>query len=314
MKKYIGVEAFLVLLCLLTFTNITEAAELEDPYSSFISGLDKIASAKIGAEASTIVYDGKKIVTGSTVTSKGSGMQVSSTTFDSFSYVETAVGDDERSLETKMDFVRKGNDIYIKFKYGLAKNKWIKLRADEYEEFGVSLDLEAQFDLADFSDPRGEDKALMEKLALLAEKHNLYVNYEEPLTKKKNGKTLTTYSLEFDRKAVVPFFTEASTTLSEDEKKMSVLGVKGFMDALKSKIFVDSLVEKSYVRIVFDEANGLPVEYTEKLIVPQHKNVGLSLEQFSHMKFDNINKKVNIKVPTKFISPEAALKIMGLDD
>jgi hypothetical protein len=314
MPKKTTLKIVLIALCLFTLTSSAQAAQLNDPYSSLVSGLDKINSSKFTAEAYSLVYDGDELVSGTVLNSKGVAMQTGSTTFDSSSSIVTTVGDSEESFETKMDFIRKGDDIYIKFKYGPAKNKWIRLSAKNYEDFGEAIDMELEFKLADMSDQGGKSEILLKKLAKLAEKHDLFVNFEDPVTKKKKGKTLTTYLLEYDRDKVLPFFTEANAILTEEEKEKTVLSVDGFIDSLKSRVFVDSLVEESFVEIVFDEATGLPVQYAEKLLVPEHKAINLALEQVTYMKFDNINKKVTIKVPAKSISSDDALKLMGLDD
>lgn len=312
MKK--SFKVIITLFCLSIVTNFVQAAELDDPYTNFVYGLDNITSAKISSVASFLVYDDNKIASGYVMDSKGSATKISSTTYESSSSIKTVTGTDKESYTTKMDFVRKGDYVYIKFKYGPAKNKWIRIEADNYEEFGEAIEMELQFDLADVSDSGGQDEEFLKKIATVAEKNNLFVNYDKPLVKKKKGTTLTTYFLEFDRKSLIPYYTELANVLTEEEKNKSVLSIKGFTDALKSKFFVDSLVKESYVMITFDDATGLPIEYTESLVVPQYKGIGDSFEQFAYMKFDNINKNVKIAAPKKFISTDDALKLMGLDD
>lgn len=304
----------LVVVCLLSSVSVVQAAQFENPHVDFMEGVKNISSAKITAENSVFLYRNKKLVLGSVAQSKGAAVKVGSTTYDSISFVTTSAGDDKESLETKMDFIRKGEFIFIKFKYGPAKNKWIKMRADQYEAFGESLELTNEFEMADISDPGGGDTALMMKLAKLAEKHNLYVNFEDPVTKKKKGKTLTTYTLEYDRKAVVPFYTEMETILTDEEKEKTIIGIPGFSAAIKSKFFVDTFVENSYVRLVFNEVTGEPVEYIAELNVPEHKSLSFAIEHFVYMKMDDINKKVKVVPPSKFITTDAALKLMGLED
>lgn len=156
---------------------------------------------------------------------------------------------------------------------------------------------------AEYRKKRTEFVDTLKNLAQLADKNKLLSFKQTPKREKVDGRNLIRYDLSVKKEAILSFYKEILSN-PEKYKNLGILDDQGLLTYLESKEFDNTFAffQNNTFITIWTDGNGLPaiIEYRMRIVPPdtatqlKDKQVDITFR----ITMDNINKPINIKVPS----------------
>lgn len=327
MKRFLSRVVVLLLLLGLSFVFVGSVSAADPTlytltannlYARFINDSDHVLSFSLDAFASVAVYEDGDDDASFLGFSNFKGTIDESVPNAKFPRMEATVAeqnwDKKSGVETAMNIVTTNDDIFVRFTKASnkkAKNKWIEVPFENYQELGKALGVEDLFEFA-LSEDNTSDKFFEVSLAL-AKKHNLFYIDQNKINDNQTLKGATRFNLRYNNSSIAPYFRELAATLDEKTKEGTVLSINGFLEMLSNKSFVDYLANYSYVSLWFDDVTSLSSRIRDSIVMPNILGKNTSTVFTVDLTVSDPNKAFIPKVPAKFLTFEEALDVFKLD-
>ncbi|MEI6810887.1 MAG: hypothetical protein WCK60_02445 [Candidatus Nomurabacteria bacterium] len=237
---------------------------------------------------------------------------------------------DVEALKKDKDFYFRINKIPAIISYiSNMKGQWIKVSpkatgaattTDSYSYDPLSsLSESLSKGDAEYRNKRTDFIKTLNNIAQLADKNKLFTFKQSPKKEKVDGRNLIRYDLSIKKESILSFYKEISAN-GEKYKDIGLVNDTGLVTYLESKEFDDmfNLVKDNVFITVWTDSNGLPavVEYRMRIVPPDTATQlkDKQIDVIFRITLDNINKPINIKVPSDYKSIETIQEEMKKND
>ena len=212
-------------------------------------------------------------------------------------------------------YVRINNIPSLFGSYSLLKGQWISISAtpttstsNAYNSGGeVNYLLQSlQSTEKNYKEQRQSLITILQKAAEIADSENLVTFKNTPKQENVDGRNLTRYELQIRKEAILPFYQKLVAEVNKNsalKQYGQAIADQGTVEYLQSNEFnqVFEYLNKNIQLTFWTDSSGYPAILEEKMrIVPADTAVQLKGKQVNvvlKLKFNDINKPVNIQVP-----------------
>ncbi len=245
-------------------------------------------------------------------------------THASTTYVESDVvtslqlGTSKRGTEYKLDFITKGETVYIRFpetRIKSVKNKWIEVPAVRATDFAEALELEELFDIALTKNDDPNPIAAFDASAALARKLGLFQFFDGDVGDSIVVENATRYDLIYRSDVFAAYFKELKKTIAEmpGDNEVTVFSIEGFESGIKNNEFVDKITDRSYVSLWFDNVTKLPVRMVDVMVIPPFEKRKETVFTYTDISLKDYGVKMTVVAPKSTISFADAVDALDLN-